>query len=163
MKLKQIVLVGTPAGLTKGISLFIIGAVAARLIYGPQFAPEGKFKPEQINAWYFIWTKLVIGIFFGLVFTALDEALPLSRRIQGVLDGLKYAFWFWLVIQLWDVSHPLVYGSLKVQDQVFWLVYTLGGFLGYGIGLGLAYRKYGSAPPNPSVKPAATGSGFSDG
>jgi hypothetical protein len=156
MKLKRIVLMGIPAGLTMGISLFIVGAVAARLIYGPQFAPEGKFKPDQINAWYFIWTKLVIGIFFGLVFTALYEALPLSRRIQCVLDGLKYAFWFWLVIQLWDVSHPLVYGSLKVQDQMFWLVYTLGGFLGYGIGLGLAYRKWGSAASDSSISQASS-------
>ena len=156
MKLKRIILRGIPAGLTMGISLFIVGAVAARLVYGPQFVPEGKFEPEQINAWYFIWTKLVIGIFFGLVFTALYEALPLSRRIQGVLDGLKYAFWFWLVIQVWDVSHPLVYGSWKGQDQVFWLVYTLGGFLGYGVGLGLAYRRCGGAPPDPSVNTVAT-------
>ena len=105
--------------------------------------------------WYFLWTKLVIGVFLGLVFAAFYEALPLSRRIRGVLDGLKYALCFWLVIQLWDVSHPLVYGTLKVHDQVFWVVYTLGGFLGYGVGLGLACRKCGDTPPDPSAKPAA--------
>ena len=54
MKVKRIVLMGVPAGLTMGISLFIVGAVAARLVYGPQFVPEGKFEPEQINAWYFL-------------------------------------------------------------------------------------------------------------
>ena len=82
MKLKRIILRGIPAGLTMGISLFIVGAVAARLVYGPQFVPEGKFEPEQINAWYFLWTKLVFGLFFGLVFTALYEALPLSPAVQ---------------------------------------------------------------------------------
>ena len=98
--------------------------------------------------WYFLWTKLVIGVFLGLVFAAFYEALPLSRRI-------RYALCFWLVIQWWDVSHPLVYGTLKVHDQVFWVVYTLGGFLGYGVGLGLACRKCGDTPPDPSAKPAA--------
>jgi len=27
--------------------------------------PEGKFEPDQINAFYFFWTKLVIGGFLA--------------------------------------------------------------------------------------------------
>jgi len=106
-------------------------------------APEGKFDPEQLNAWYFIWTKLVIGIIFGVLFIILYEALPVSKRMQGIGDGLKYAFMLWVVINLWELSHPLVYNidTLNWQDQIFWLIYTLGGFLGYGLAVGYAYKK----------------------
>ncbi len=126
-----------------GVTLFFVGAIASWIVYGPQFAPEGKFEPEQLNAWYFIWTKLVMGVFFGVLLTALYERLPLSKRIDGVLGGLKYAFWLWVVVYLWELSHPLVYETLDVQNQVFWMIYTLGGFLGYGFALGYAYKRIG--------------------
>jgi hypothetical protein len=67
MKTKKILISGTLSGLAMGITLFIAGAIFSRIIYGPQFAPPGKFEPEQLNAFYFIWTKLLIGIFFGVV------------------------------------------------------------------------------------------------
>jgi hypothetical protein len=124
-----------------GIALFIVGAIASRIIYGPQFAPPGKFQPEQMNVWYFIWTKLVIGAFFGVLFTLLYEALPLSKRIYGVWKGVAYGFWFWLAISLWNLSHPLVYGSIEVSNQVFWLIYSLGGFLVYGGAMGYIHKK----------------------
>lgn len=84
MNVRRIIVIGVPAGLTMGIALFIVGAVAARFICGPQFVPEGKFEPEQINAWYFLWTKLVIGVLFGVVFTALYDALPLSHALVTI-------------------------------------------------------------------------------
>lgn len=143
MKFKRKIVIGVLTGLAMGVSLFIVGAIASQVVYGPQLAPEGKFEPEQLNAWYFIWTKLVIGIFFGVLFILLYEALPLTKRIKGIRDGLKYAFVLWAVISLWELSHPLVYDSdtLNWQDQIFWLVYTLGGFLGYGATIGYAYKK----------------------
>ena len=67
--MKKILLKGTISGLIFGLALFIIGAITARLVYGPEMMPDGKFEPEQINAWYFIWTKLVLGVFFGIIFT----------------------------------------------------------------------------------------------
>lgn len=138
MKLKRTILIGVIAGLAMGLALFITGAIASRFVYGPQMAPAGKFKPDQINASYFIWTKLVIGMFFGVLLAVLYERLPLAKRIGGVLDGLKYSFWLWLVVYLWGLSHPFVYTmheSLN-KDQFFWMVYTLGGFLGLGIAFG---------------------------
>lgn len=59
-----------------GASLFIGGATLSRIIYGPQFAPPGKFAPEQINAFYFIWTKLLIGLFFGFSLHSLTSLSP---------------------------------------------------------------------------------------
>ena len=94
MKLKKIFMAGTIGGLIMGIFLFIGGAILSRIIYGPQFAPPGKFKPEQINAFYFIWTKLLIGWFFGLLFTFVYEMIPLQTKMSGVLQGLKYGFVF---------------------------------------------------------------------
>ena len=143
MKIKRKLVLGVLTGLALGLSLFIVGAIASQIIYGPQLAPEGKFDPEQLNAWYFIWTKLVIGITFGVLFIMLYEALPVSKRIQGIGDGLKYAFTLWVVINLWELSHPLIYNfdTLNWQDQIFWLIYTLGGFLGYGAAIGYAYKK----------------------
>ncbi len=135
MKLRRTILVGLVAGLIMGVALFITGAVASRIVYGPQMAPEGKFKPEQLNAWYFIWTKLLIGAFFGILLSILYERLPLSKRIGSVFEGLKYSFLLWLVIHLWGLSHPLVYESLN-RHQFFWMVYTLGGFLGLGTAFG---------------------------
>ena len=61
MQMKKIIADGTISGLSMGAFLFIGGAILSRIIYGPQFAPPGKFEPEQINAFYFIWTKLLIG------------------------------------------------------------------------------------------------------
>lgn len=147
MGFKRTIVVGVSTGLVMGITLFIIGLIASLIIYGPQFAPEGKFEPEQMNAWYFIWTKLVIGVFFGVLLTMLYERLPLSKRISGILGGLKYAFWLWVVIYLWGLSHPLVYESLDVKNQAFWMMYTLGGFLGYGFALGYAYKRLARRAP----------------
>jgi hypothetical protein len=141
MQLRKIVVAGTVSGLTMGIFLFIGGAVFSRIIYGPQFVPPGKFTPEQINAFYFIWTKLLIGWFFGLLFTFVYEMLPLRTKMNGVIDGLKYGFVFWLLMSLWNISHPLVYGTVNVPDQTFWLFYQLVGYLAFGATLGYIYKK----------------------
>ena len=140
MRLRKTLAVGLLAGLAMGLSLFVVGAVASRLVYGPQFAPPGKFEPQQLHAWYFLWTKLLIGAVFGVLLTVFYEGLPLARRIAGIGGGLAYAACLWLVVFLWGLSHPLVYTTVSVRDEVFWLVYTLGGFLGFGAALGFAYR-----------------------
>jgi len=141
---KRIAVTGTLAGLNMGFWLFLIGALAARIIYGPQFAPEDKFEPDQISAWYFFWTKLVIGVFFGLLFTGLYEAVPLSRRVAGISGGLKYALLLWLIVSLWGLSHKVMYETLQAQKQVFWLVYSLGGYIGYGLAFGYLCRRWGN-------------------
>jgi hypothetical protein len=140
-QIKKIFVAGTVSGITMGIFLFMGGAILSRIIYGPQFAPPGKFKPEQINAFYFIWTKLVIGWFFGLLFTFVYEMLPLKTKMVGIFHGLKYGFVFWLLISLWNISHPLIYSTVNVPDQTFWLFYQLVGFLAFGATLGHIYRK----------------------
>jgi hypothetical protein len=135
--------VGIVSGLVMGISLFIVGAIASRLVYGPQFVPEGKFEPEQINAWYFFWTKIVIGIFFGLLFTFIYAKVQVMVPWRGILRGLLYALFMWLVICLWSISHPFTYDfatAFATRDQLFWHIYSLGGFLGYGATVGLMSR-----------------------
>ncbi len=150
MKLQKTLLTGLLAGLAMGLVLFLTGAVAARLIYGPQMAPAGKFRPEQINPWYFIWTKLLIGSFFGVLLSVLYEALPLSKRIGSAVQGMKFAFLLWIVVYLWALSHPFVYegyASVLNRNQLFWMVYSVGGFLGLGAAFGwLRNRLVGSAP-----------------
>ncbi len=141
MKIKRILKIGFISGMVMGITLFIAGAIFSRIIYGPQFAPPGKFDPEQLNAWYFIWTKILIGIFFGLLFTLLYESLPLAKRIGSAFKGLVYGFFLWFAISLWNISHPLIYGSIDNKDQLFWLLYSLFGFLGYGLMIGFMYKK----------------------
>jgi hypothetical protein len=141
MQLKKIFVAGTISGITMGIFLFIGGAILSRIIYGPQFAPPGKFKPEQMNAFYFIWTKLLIGWFFGLLFTFVYEMLPLRTKMAGIFYGLKYGFVFWLLISLWSISHPLIYGTVNVPEQTFWLLYQLVGFLAFGATLGHIYKR----------------------
>lgn len=139
--MKRTIKFGIYSGIVMWISLFIGGVILARIIYGPDMAPEGKFDESQMNAFYFIWTKLVIGIFFGILFTAVCDALSFSKRILGPLKGLKYSFVFWLIMSLWNLSHPLVYGPIDYTDQIFWLLYTLAGFLGLGSTLGFLYKK----------------------
>jgi len=142
MNTKKILISGTISGLVMGIALFIFGAILARIIYGPDMAPEGKFDESQMNAFYFIWTKLLIVTFFGVVFTLVYEKLSLNRRIKGSIQGIKYGFIFWLVLTLWDISHPFTYSSIYNSDQLFWLLYTLCGFLAFGVTIGLFYKKY---------------------
>ncbi len=154
MKLKKILAAGTVSGLIMGVFLFIGGAILSRIIYGPQFAPPGKFEPEQVNAFYFIWTKLLIGWFFGLLFTFVYEMLPLQTKISGILHGLKYAFVFWFLMSLWNISHPLIYGTVNVPDQTFWLLYQLVGYLALGATLGYIYRKRARREPVASENPA---------
>ncbi|MBC8185261.1 hypothetical protein H8E88_29560 [candidate division KSB1 bacterium] len=141
MNSKKIISAGIISGLVMGVTLFVVGAIASRIIYGPQFAPPGKFDQEQLNPFYFIWTKLLIGMIFGILFTFLYEMLPLSKKINAAFSGLKYGFWFWLIIFLWSLSHPLTYGSLNISNQIFWAIYSLSGFLMYGFTLGLIYRR----------------------
>jgi len=76
METRKCLVAGLIAGLVMGVALFVVGVIAAFAIYGPQFAPPGKFAPEQINAWYFLWTKLVIGIFFGIFFAIIYANIP---------------------------------------------------------------------------------------
>jgi hypothetical protein len=147
MQVKKWFAAGTVAGLVMGIALFIGGAVFARIIYGPQFTPPGKFAPRHVNAFYFIWTKLAIGWFFGMLFTLAYEMLPLRKRMSGIGRGLACGLGFWLLLSLWNLSHPLVYGSLKVRDQVFWLLYQLVGFLAFGATLGYIYKKRDGRKP----------------
>jgi len=139
--MKNILKNGTIAGLAMGVSLFIGGAILARIVYGSQMAPEGKFKTSQMNPFYFVWTKLVIGVIFGILFTFIYERLPLFKKISSIGQGLKYAFFFWLVISLWNLSHPIIYESFDFQNRIFWLLYTLCGFIGFGGTLGLLYKK----------------------
>jgi hypothetical protein len=100
-RLIRTILLGVGAGVAMTLGLFMTGAVAARLVYGPQMVPEGKFTAEQINAAYFLWTKLLIGVFFGVLLSVLYERLPLARRITKAREGLWYAVLLWLVVYLW--------------------------------------------------------------
>jgi len=143
MKTKQIITASLISGLFMGIVLFIGGAVFSRIIYGPQFAPPGKFEPEQLNAFYFIWTKVLIGIFFSCLFTFFYQSLPVKNRIDSGIRGLKYGFFLWFVMSLWNISHPLIYGSFSTKNEIFWLLYSLTGFLALGFSLGRFYKKYG--------------------
>ena len=137
-RVSRVVALGVAAGVVMALALFITGAIAARLVYGPQMVPEGKFTADQVSAGYFLWTKLLIGVFFGVVLSALYEMLPLAKRIAGIRDGLLYAFLLWVVVYLWGLSHPFVYEMHWSIDknQVFWMVYTLGGYLGFGLAFG---------------------------
>jgi hypothetical protein len=141
MNWKKILKIGVLAGIVFGIVLFIGGAITARIVYGAQMAPEGKFDESQMNAFYFIWTKIMIGIFFGILFLYFYEKLSVVKRIEGALEGLKYGFFFWFIISLWNLSHPLVYESIWNRDQLFWLLYTLWGFLAFGATTGYLYRR----------------------
>ena len=141
MQLKKIAMDGTISGLAMGASLFIGGAILSRIVYGPQFAPPGKFEPEQINAFYFIWTKLLIGWLFGILFTSAYELLPLRMKFTGAIHGLKYGLGFWFLTSLWNLSHPIVYGSINVPDQIFWILYQLVGFLTLGAVLGYINKR----------------------
>jgi hypothetical protein len=141
MQLKRIATDGMISGFAMGASLFIGGAILSRIIYGPQFAPPGKFEPEQITAFYFIWTKILIGLFFGILFTVVYELLPLRMRFAGAIHGLKYGLGFWFLASLWNLSHPIVYGSINVPDQIFWTLYQLVGFLSLGAVLGYLNKR----------------------
>jgi len=142
-RMRRTILLGIAVGVAMTLGLFMTGAVAARLVYGPEMVPEGKFTADEVNAWYFLWTKLLIGVFFGILLTVLYELLPLARRIANIRDGLLYAFCVWTVVYLWGFSHPFVYDLRWSMDknQVFWMVYTLGGFLGLGLAFGGLRRR----------------------
>jgi hypothetical protein len=142
--MKKTLLIGTVAGLAMGVALLLTGGIAAFLVYGTRMAPEGKFEPSQMNVVYFFWTKLLIGWFFGLVFTFIYAKIRSALPARGGLRGFFYAAVLWLVISLWALSHPLVYegaAAIATRDRLFWHIYTLGGFLGYGAMLGWLSRK----------------------
>ncbi|GAB4177007.1 MAG: hypothetical protein Kow00108_12480 [Calditrichia bacterium] len=141
MNRNQLIITGIISGCIMGLCLFIAGAIFSRIIYGPQMAPPGKFDPEELNAWYFIWTKVIIGIFFGLLFTFVYEKIPLTRRINGFFSGAKLGLFTWLCINLWEISHPLIYGSID-RDRIFWLLYSVSGFIMLGGMMGVFYRKF---------------------
>ncbi len=141
MRLRDEAVAGGIAGSLMGLVLFVVGAAASRAIYGPQFAPAGKFEPSQINPFYFFWTKLVIGSVFGLLLSLIYARMPLASRLVTARRGLKYGFILWFVVWSWNISHPLVYGSVGGKDQLFWLIYSLFGFLGLGAALGLVRKR----------------------
>ena len=141
MRIGKTVTAGLISGLAMGMCLFIGGAILSRIFYGPQFVPEGKFEPEQVNAFFFFWTKIAIGLFFGLLFAFAHELLPLRNKITGAFKGLQYGFIYWLLFALWQFSHPLIYGPLNLNDNTFWVLYQLCGFLGLGASIGSIYKR----------------------
>jgi hypothetical protein len=141
VRLRKEVAAGGVAGVIMGLVLFVVGAIASRVIYGPQFAPDGKFEPSQINPFYFFWTKLAIGGAFGILLSLIYAGMPLSSRLATMRRGVKYGFLAWFVIWLWNISHRLVYGSVGGRDQLFWLIYSLFGFLALGAGLGFMRKR----------------------
>ncbi|MFH1314456.1 MAG: hypothetical protein ABIJ00_14700 [Candidatus Eisenbacteria bacterium] len=141
MRLRNEAIAGVVAGLLMGLALFVGGAIASRIIYGPQFAPDGKFEPSELNPLYFLWTKLAIGGVLGLMLSLIYASMPLTKRLDTVVGGLKHGFLLWFVIWLWKISHPLVYGPIGGRDQLFWLVYSLSGFLGLGAAFGLMRKR----------------------
>lgn len=142
MRIQKTLIIGMVSGLIMGIALFIGGAITSRIIYGPQFAPDGKFDPSQMNAFYFIWTKLVIGLFFGILFAIISQLSSISKKMTGFWKGVGYGSIFWVVIWIWNISHPLVYGSVDFKDQLFWFIYSLCGFTTLGGMLGYFIKKY---------------------
>ena len=52
--MKRIVKFGIYSGIAMWIALFIGGAIFAKIFYGPEMAPKGKFNESQLNAFYFI-------------------------------------------------------------------------------------------------------------
>jgi len=142
MRIIKIIVAGLIAGLVMGVALFLTGVIAAFFVFGSEMASAGKFAEWQMDAWYFFWTKLVIGVLFGILFALIYAKLYTSERC-GALRGLLYAVTLWLVISLWGISHPLVYGSIDIHNQLFWHIYTLGGFLAYGITLGFICKRLG--------------------
>jgi|GEM_PF-1072455 len=146
MNTKKVIIAGCISGLVMGVILFLSGAIVSRIVYGPQFAPDGKFDPSQLNPFYFIWTKIVIGIFFGLLFTMLYEKLPLTKKISSCLKGLQWGFVFWIIVSLWSISHPLVYGSFQSKNELFWSIYSLSGFLALGCSFGFLCKKWRQSP-----------------
>ena len=65
-----------------------------------------------------------------------------SIKVPGILKGLLFGFLLWLIISLWDISHPLLYDkNFGNKNQLFWNIYTLGGFLIYGLSVGMIYKK----------------------
>lgn len=151
MNLKKILITGTAAGLAMGLALLLTGAVASYLLYGTWTAPLDTFGPSRMNTAYFLWTRLLIGWLFGLLLTLIYAKVRLVLAAKGIRRGLRFAFAVWLVLSLWEISHPLVYERLAnvfTTDRLFWNIYTLGGFLGYGFVLGLLSRN-GSRPDNP--------------
>jgi hypothetical protein len=144
--LKKTLFIGLTAGLAMGVALFLTGAIASRLVYGIQMAPDGKFEPEQLNVWYFVWTKLVIGAVFGMLLALFYDRLPLTERIHSGRSGMKYAFGLWVVVSVWGLTHRVAYETFEAQNQIFWLIYTLGGFLGLGYGFGAVSKRWAHGP-----------------
>ena len=138
---RRLVVIGILSGLAMAAALFLGGAIASRITYGPQMAPEGKFEADKINALYFLWTKALIGACLGIVFSILYDRLPLARRLSGPWVGVKYGLVFWFVVSLWNMSHPIVYGTTELRDKLFWLVYSACGFAGYGAAFGFLYGR----------------------
>ncbi len=142
MNMRKILISGILAGLAMGIGLFFMGAIASRIVYGPQMVPEGKFEPDQINVWYFFWTKLVIGTFFGIIFTFIYSKFIIPLKMAGINTGVLYGIALWVVISLWGISHPLMYESIATKNQLFWHIYTLGGFFAYGLTIGVISKRW---------------------
>lgn len=145
MNLKKVFFAGTVAGLAMGVALLLSGGIAAFLFYGKQMAPPGKFAASQMNAIYFFWTKLLIGWFFGLLFTFVYARFHAGLLARGVLRGVVFAVALWLIISLWSISHPFVYEGVErviARDRLFWHLYTLGGFLGHGAVLGWLEKRW---------------------
>jgi len=151
--MKRTLWIGLVAGLAMGLALFLTGAIASRVVYGAQMAPEGKFEPSQLNPIYFVWTKLLIGAVFGVIIAAFYERLPLALRIEGARSGMKYAFGLWIVVSVWGLTHRVAYETLEPRNQVFWLIYTLGGYLGFGYVFGALSKRWRRRTPSsaPSI------------
>lgn len=118
MVLKYGVVGGLLAGLPTALVDFIIGAVLAFAFWGGP--PPGMFQPETVSATYFLLAKVgigvVLGMFYGVVYGALNPSLP----GKGLLNGLFYGFLLFIIIRGHELSFTVFFAPLRLRNPKFW-------------------------------------------
>lgn len=141
--MKQSIVIGAIAGYIVGLIFLLFGAIFTRIgIIDP---------PVSLEIWYGSYGLIMVagmllgviwGIIFGVIYSLLYNCIP----GEGVLKGLNYGIFIWLVIDIAASSFIVLIGI--GTNYAFSLIF-FGFFMwvAYGLILGSLYKKYGRQTP----------------
>lgn len=68
--------------------------------------------------------------------------------VTGTISGIIMGFSLFIG---GAILSRIIYGPFNINDQIFWPLYQLCGYLGFGASFGFIYRRTAQEVENPSV------------
>lgn len=141
--MKQSLVIGAIAGYIVGLIFILFAAIFTRIrIIDP---------PVSLEIWHgsyglIIVASMLLGVIWGMIFGAVYSLLYNCIPGKGVLKGLNYGIFIWLVIDIAASSFIALIG-IGINYALSLIFFGFFMWVTYGLILGSLYKKYSKRTP----------------